>query len=185
MQFFAYEHLPERLQEVSRPFAALANNIVAELPRNPERTVALRKLLEARTRRFARGWQRSPSMDDQEMIEQIARVCHEANYGYRVSLGEEPGPHWDEAPDWQKVSVRNGVQLHLDDPDTDVGASHAAWLEEKRATGWKWGPEKDPERKLHPCFLPFDQLPPEQQMKDHLFRAIVHAFNFGPLEVAE
>lgn len=48
MQFFAYAHLPERLQVVSRPFGELAQQIVATLPRNPERTVALRKLLEAK-----------------------------------------------------------------------------------------------------------------------------------------
>ena len=47
-QFFAYEHLPPHLQEISRPFAELAARIEAELPRNPERTVALRKLLEAK-----------------------------------------------------------------------------------------------------------------------------------------
>lgn len=46
-QFFAYGHLPPHLQEVSRPFAELASQILT-LPRNPERTVALRKLLEAK-----------------------------------------------------------------------------------------------------------------------------------------
>jgi len=48
MQFFAYDHLPDRLQEVAAPFAALAKGLVQALPRNPERTVALRKLLEAK-----------------------------------------------------------------------------------------------------------------------------------------
>jgi hypothetical protein len=48
LQFFAYEHLRPDLQMVSRPFNALANTVIAELPRNPERTVALRKLLEAK-----------------------------------------------------------------------------------------------------------------------------------------
>lgn len=47
-QFFAYAHLPASLQAVSLPFAKLAEHIIAELPRNPERTVALRKLLEAK-----------------------------------------------------------------------------------------------------------------------------------------
>jgi hypothetical protein len=47
-QFFAHEHLPSHLAEVSRPFAELARQIIETLPRNPERTVALRKLLEAR-----------------------------------------------------------------------------------------------------------------------------------------
>lgn len=47
LQFFAYSHLPPHLQDVSRPFSELAGSIM-ELPRNPERTVALRKLLEAK-----------------------------------------------------------------------------------------------------------------------------------------
>jgi hypothetical protein len=48
MQFFDFTHLPEHLRAVSKPFAQLACTIVEELPRNPERTVALRKLLEAK-----------------------------------------------------------------------------------------------------------------------------------------
>lgn len=48
MQFFSYYHLPAALQEVSKPFCELANTIVGTVPRNPERTVALRKLLEAK-----------------------------------------------------------------------------------------------------------------------------------------
>lgn len=48
LQFFAYEHLPDQLREVSRPFSELANRIVGNLPRNPERTASLRKLLEAK-----------------------------------------------------------------------------------------------------------------------------------------
>lgn len=48
LQFFSFAHLPAHLQEVSRPFSEMANWIVDTLPRNPERTVALRKLLEAK-----------------------------------------------------------------------------------------------------------------------------------------
>ena len=47
-QFFAWQHLPPHLQEVSKPFGQLAFTILETLPRNPERTVALRKLLEAK-----------------------------------------------------------------------------------------------------------------------------------------
>lgn len=48
LQFFAYAHLPAHLQAASQPFGELAQQIVATLPSNPERTVALRKLLEAK-----------------------------------------------------------------------------------------------------------------------------------------
>lgn len=48
MQFFAYEHLPPHLQEVSKPFGDLARQLDATLPNNPEKSTALRKLLEAK-----------------------------------------------------------------------------------------------------------------------------------------
>jgi hypothetical protein len=54
LQFFAYAHLPTHLAEVSKPFHYLAHAMVegvgtfTPLPRNPERTVALRKLLESK-----------------------------------------------------------------------------------------------------------------------------------------
>lgn len=45
---FLYDHLPEKMQATSKPFCDLAWWVAAKLPRNPERTVALRKLLEAK-----------------------------------------------------------------------------------------------------------------------------------------
>mgnify|MGYP003392433220 CR=1 FL=1 len=48
LQFFSFEHLPDALQAVSRPFGEMAHKIVETLPNNRERDVALRKLLEAK-----------------------------------------------------------------------------------------------------------------------------------------
>lgn len=48
LQFFGYGHLPENLQLISKPFYDLAEALVLILPRSPERTVALRKLLESK-----------------------------------------------------------------------------------------------------------------------------------------
>ena len=48
MQFFTYAHLPEKLQRVSRPFALLAQEMDLGLPDGPEKSVGLRKLLEAK-----------------------------------------------------------------------------------------------------------------------------------------
>jgi hypothetical protein len=65
MQFFEYEHLRPELAEVSKPFCEMAKTVVATLPRNPERTVALRKLLEAKDAavraRFARPMPPAPT----------------------------------------------------------------------------------------------------------------------------
>jgi len=48
LEYFEFEHLPAHLQVVSRPFGELAAWIATTLPSNAERTVALRKLLEAK-----------------------------------------------------------------------------------------------------------------------------------------
>lgn len=108
--------------------------------------------------------------------DQLAAICHDANASLCCQQHDDTQPAWVDAPDWQKDSARKGVALHL---GANVGseASHNSWMAEKVATGWVYGPVKDPEAipPTHPCMVPFDELPPEQQAKDHLFRGIVHA----------
>lgn len=48
LSFFAFAHLPEHLQSVSKPFSELAQMVAYELPGCAEQIVALRKLLEAK-----------------------------------------------------------------------------------------------------------------------------------------
>ena len=48
LRYFEYSHLPIHLQEVSEPFYSLARKMATTLPQNPEVTVGLRKLLEAK-----------------------------------------------------------------------------------------------------------------------------------------
>jgi hypothetical protein len=111
-----------------------------------------------------------------ESLEQfIARVAHEVNRAYCASLGDNSQSAWADAPEWQKDSAINGVRMHLANPDATPEDSHIAWLSEKEAAGWKWGPVKDAEKKEHPCFTDYANLPAEQRAKDYLFRGVVHA----------
>jgi hypothetical protein len=48
MQYFAYEHLPPRLQDISAPFCKLARDIDDNTPDSAEKSAGLRKLLEAK-----------------------------------------------------------------------------------------------------------------------------------------
>lgn len=48
LKYFAYAHLPERLQVVSKPLGELAESVDANLPDGPEKSAGLRKLLEAK-----------------------------------------------------------------------------------------------------------------------------------------
>lgn len=48
LKYFEYQHLPEHLQVVSKPFGDLAEHMCQTLPDCEERSVALRKLLESK-----------------------------------------------------------------------------------------------------------------------------------------
>lgn len=104
-------------------------------------------------------------------IEDIARIAHEVNRGLCQALGDDSQVPWEEAPEWQTKSAIHGVELHRDE-DVGPGDSHRSWMQEKVDAGWVCGEVKDEAAKTHPCLVPFDQLPPEQQLKDHLFVAV-------------
>ncbi len=109
-------------------------------------------------------------------IQQIARVCHETNKAFCESIGDNSQESWDHAEQWQRESAVKGVTFALANPEVAASAQHEAWLREKKRDGWKFGPVKDVEKKEHPCFLAYSELPIEQKTKDHLFRAVVMAF---------
>lgn len=48
IKWFEFQHLPESLQQISRPFSLLAHQIIVDVEPGPEQRVALRKLLEAK-----------------------------------------------------------------------------------------------------------------------------------------
>lgn len=68
LQFFRFTHLPPGLQLVSQPFAMLAIELM-KLPRNPERTVALRKLLEAKDAAVRAAIAEAPTEKTRELLE--------------------------------------------------------------------------------------------------------------------
>jgi len=48
IRFFDSSHLPPNLQKVVKPFGDLAASLCEDLQRSPERSAALRKLIEAK-----------------------------------------------------------------------------------------------------------------------------------------
>lgn len=106
----------------------------------------------------------------------IAKICHEANKAICISMGDESQPKWEDAPEWQKESAIKGVMAIIDGDVTTPEESHISWLAEKKETGWKYGPVKDPEAKEHPCFVSYAELPSEQQVKYGVYYAIVTAY---------
>jgi predicted CxxxxCH...CXXCH cytochrome family protein len=133
------------------------------------------RILELRPRDIGLPLPPADTDPDRDLVERIARVAHEANRAYCHSTGDDSQPAWEDAPDWQWESAMAGVCFHLANPGAGPEASHESWLAQKAAAGWTYGPVKDPQKKEHPCFVPFADLPIAQQRKDWLSRAVVHA----------
>lgn len=108
-------------------------------------------------------------------IDVIARICHQANKAWCEAHGDLSQKDWADASQWQRDSAIAGVQFALANPGAPDSAQHDAWMADKVRDGWVYGEMKDAAARTHPCMVPFDQLPPEQQAKDRLFRAIVAA----------
>lgn len=80
-------------------------------------------------------------------------------------------PEWWAAPKSQRESAIDGVRRALEGATPEE--LHAEWVQWRRERGWKYGAVKDEWGKTHPCMVNYDQLPPEQQIKDKLFLVIV------------
>ena len=111
-------------------------------------------------------------------VDEIGRVCHEANRAYCHFTGDPGLPAWDDlSPDY-RASTALGVRLALEGSTPE--RSHTAWVSERLGAGWVYGPVLDREKKIHPNLVPYDQLPLAQRVKDHLFLAIVQALGVRP-----
>lgn len=108
-------------------------------------------------------------------VEQIAKICHETNKHFTRTIGDFTQHSWEEAEEWQRQSAIAGVKFALENPDAPASAQHDAWMKDKLKDGWKYGPEKDADKREHPCMVPYSALPLEQRTKDHLFKGVVRA----------
>jgi len=105
----------------------------------------------------------------------IAQVAYEINRAYCQAIGDDSQPKWEDATEWQKKSAINGVLFHIKNTCASPSRSHDSWLAEKEEAGWVYGAVKNPQKKQHPCMVPFDKLPTEQKAKDYIFRQVVHS----------
>lgn len=117
---------------------------------------------------------------EQMPLELIARAAHEANRSYCATIGDAPIDRWERTPEIVRNSLIEGVRQHViaatEGSVITPYQSHQRWLDYKTAEGWKFGPTKNVELKLHPNMVPFDELPKTQQAKDYIFCGVVGLF---------
>lgn len=106
-------------------------------------------------------------------ISRIARATHEMNRCWCQLTGDDSQLPWEGAPQWQKDSAMEGVRFLANNPDAPDSATHDSWVRQKLDDGWVYGPEKDADKKTHPCLVPYDDLPAVQRAKDAFFRIVV------------
>lgn len=104
----------------------------------------------------------------------IAEVCHEANRALQHIFGENnPSFTWHFESKLIRDSALFGVRLAIEGKTPEE--LHEAWVQYKVNEGWVYGPEKSEAAMTHPLLVGYDELPPEQKLKDKVFQAIVLA----------
>ena len=107
-----------------------------------------------------------------ELQSRLVLAIHEAN----KEIQQQTGEFIPQLSEHLTESILDGVYFVLDNPNCTPEQQHNNWVHFKRADGWKYGPEKDFERKEHPCLVPYSELPEIQQRKDSVFRQTLDNF---------
>lgn len=111
-------------------------------------------------------------------VEDIARVCHEANRALQIVQSDPTipvSPSWDDASEIDRESTMRGVEGVLQGNTPEE--SHEGWMQHRIEAGWVYGEVKDPVAKTHPLLVPYDELDAAARSKDALFYNVVMALS--------
>jgi hypothetical protein len=107
---------------------------------------------------------------------QIAEIAHAANFAYsKTSVSQIHPEKWPQVSVQAREGMKKAVLHVLTHPDVTAEEQHAFWMADKLEAGWIQSGILDRSVRGHPNLKPFDELPVWEQLKDHLFLAIVKA----------
>jgi len=115
-------------------------------------------------------------------IRKIAKLCHNLNSCFSVTVGEPKQDNWADLPGHMKRITADGVKNYLENPGLTCREMHEKWTNDKIANGWVYGEKKDEDKKTHPSLVPYKELSENQKFKDYLFRCTVHFFKDDGIE---
>lgn len=108
-------------------------------------------------------------------VNDIARIAHEVDRSHCESLGDFSNKSWHKSTPERRAVVIAGVRRYMADHKDGPQIVHNAWVATMIAQGWVYGEDEDPQKKTHPCLVPFHSLTPIDKSKDFIFHAIVVA----------
>ncbi len=96
--------------------------------------------------------------------EQLTETYRDANRGAADNLAIKLASlsYWipEDPSNWsQKVDLTENQELL-------AKLEHRRWYAERRLNGWQYGTTRDDNRKIHPCLIPYEQLPENEKDKD-------------------
>lgn len=99
----------------------------------------------------------------------VAGIFWEAYEGLVNASGDLPVPPWLAVDNEKRAQVVAGVKFHAENPNATAADSHEHWRKYMEARGYQYGDEKNVKEKTHPAMIPFNQLPPDLQLRHKLF----------------
>lgn len=102
----------------------------------------------------------------------IAQIIYDANGALCRNNNEDWIP-WEKLTEEQQKGYEKAVLMKLANPSMTPKEQHESWLSTRISEGWVYGEVKDVEKKESPCLVPYEELPLNQRVKDHLFASIV------------
>ncbi len=106
-------------------------------------------------------------------IEEAAMVINETLRGWRMAIGDEVIDTWADAAQAQRDIHIASIDWYMESPQSTAKAFHDQWRAWMYDNGWTWGEARDVEAKKHPLIVPWDDLPPLQQIKTRLCVAVM------------
>ena len=116
---------------------------------------------------------------------QIAMLAHGVVNGYRKAAGLDPMPAFADLGAAEQDELLGNVDFWLANPSAPIAASHESWLARGIADGWRLSETLDQQAKLSPFIRPFDTLPKDVVMMEHLFRAAVDSVTSAQKDLPE
>ncbi len=113
-------------------------------------------------------------LSEDDILELILTVVHNANAVLKKINGEKHEELADMEPA-RRAGIKAAIKYALEN-DTTPEESHNKWLVAQEALGYKYGVEIDRVNLLHPCMVPYEQLPAAQKLKDDMFMSIINSF---------